>query len=235
MASGIKAITTLKIASYNIRKSVGLDWRRDAGRITDVLCEIDADVVVLQEADKRTGQREGTLQLERLGAELSYAIADVSVRPLSHGWHGNAILFREKLDLHGCERVDLPAVEPRGAVSAKFTGPDFRVIGTHLALTPGMRTRQIEALKSYAESTDIPTIIAGDFNEWRSVGAISKSFGPKFQTILPGNSFHASRPVACLDRFILHGNIQELHSHVHMSQLATRASDHLPVVTEIQF
>ena len=42
----------MRIASYNIRKAVGLDWRRDAIRILDVLEEINADVVVLQEADR---------------------------------------------------------------------------------------------------------------------------------------------------------------------------------------
>ncbi|MEL7014297.1 MAG: endonuclease/exonuclease/phosphatase family protein, partial [Pseudomonadota bacterium] len=49
----------MRVTSYNIRKAVGLDWRRDAGRIVDVLGEIDADVVVLQEADKRLGARAG--------------------------------------------------------------------------------------------------------------------------------------------------------------------------------
>ena len=51
----------MRIASYNIRKAVGLDWRRNPGRIVDVLAEIDADVVVLQEADKRVGARAGVL------------------------------------------------------------------------------------------------------------------------------------------------------------------------------
>lgn len=224
----------MRIASYNIRKSVGLDWRRDPGRIADVLAEIDADVVVLQEADKRTGQREGTLEIDRLLQDLGYRIADVSVRPLSHGWHGNAILYRETMPFSACERIELPAVEPRGAVSVTFSEPKFRVIGTHLALTPGMRTRQIEALKSWVSNSDLPTVIAGDFNEWRKTGNVAKGFGPEFETIIPGNSFHSSRPVASLDRFILRGAVTYLGSHVHKSSLAVRASDHLPVVAEFE-
>ena len=54
----------MRIASYNIRKAVGLDWRRDPDRIVDVLAEIDADVVVLQEADRRIGARAGVLPLD---------------------------------------------------------------------------------------------------------------------------------------------------------------------------
>lgn len=45
----------VRIASDNIRKAVGLSWRRDPDRIMQVLNEIDVDVVALQEAVKRTG------------------------------------------------------------------------------------------------------------------------------------------------------------------------------------
>ena len=47
----------LTVASYNMRKAIGTDRRRDPRRVLDVLHEIDADVVALQEADKRVGGR----------------------------------------------------------------------------------------------------------------------------------------------------------------------------------
>ena len=47
----------LKVASYNIRKAVGLDWRRRPARVLDVLNEIGADIVALQEVDRRFGSR----------------------------------------------------------------------------------------------------------------------------------------------------------------------------------
>ena len=90
----------MRVASYNIRKAVGLDWRRDPDRIVDVLGEIDADVVVLQEADKRIGARAGVLPLDRLKTELGLTPSDVSQRPLSHGWHGNAIFLKSHLMNH---------------------------------------------------------------------------------------------------------------------------------------
>lgn len=43
----------LRIASYNIQKCVGLDFRRQPQRILQVLDRLQADIVVLQEADKR--------------------------------------------------------------------------------------------------------------------------------------------------------------------------------------
>jgi len=47
----------VRIASYNIRKAVGTDRRRDPARILKVLNRIEADVVMLQEADLRLGPR----------------------------------------------------------------------------------------------------------------------------------------------------------------------------------
>ena len=51
----------IRIATYNIRKCVGLDWRRRPDRVIRVLAEIDADIVALQEADRRLGRRAATL------------------------------------------------------------------------------------------------------------------------------------------------------------------------------
>ena len=50
-------IPPLRLASYNIRKCIGLDRRRDPGRILRVINGLEADVVVLQEADRRMGPR----------------------------------------------------------------------------------------------------------------------------------------------------------------------------------
>ena len=47
----------LTFVSYNIHKGVGLDRRRDPERIVAVLREIDADVIALQEVDRRLGDR----------------------------------------------------------------------------------------------------------------------------------------------------------------------------------
>ena len=49
----------LKFASYNIHKAVGTDGRRDPDRILSVLHELGADVVALQEVDRRFGRRTG--------------------------------------------------------------------------------------------------------------------------------------------------------------------------------
>lgn len=212
----------MRIASYNIRKAVGLDWRRDPERVVDVLAEVDADIVVLQEADKRIGTRAGVLPLARLQG-MGYDLAELALRPASHGWHGNAILYRGQRLTHA-GRVPLPVLEPRGAVAAQFAG--LKVIGAHLGLTRAIRRRQLEAL---CQAIDGPTIIAGDFNEWAADLNVSTG-----QVVTPGPSFHATRPVAALDRFVVAG-LNAGRAYVHHSALAARASDHLPVVMEFDF
>lgn len=222
----------MRIASYNIRKAVGLDWKRDPYRITEILREIDADIVVLQEADKRFGTRSGVLPMQHLQDVQGYILADLATRPLSHGWHGNAILFKSDRRVLKTQRLELPTREPRGAVSVLFAEPLVEVVGVHLGLTPGMRRRQMQVLASYLAGRQHPVVVAGDFNE-RKIDA--NLLGPAASIVLPGPSFHASRPRAQLDRFALAGPVRHVSSHVRNSAMAKRASDHLPIVLDIAF
>lgn len=228
----------LRVASYNIRKSVGLDWKRDSARIMRVLGEIDADVVALQEADKRFGERQGTLPAQILQLELGYKFADIPNSGTSHGWHGNAILYREPLEPVETKPVNIPVAEPRGAIATRFdcsNGKYFQLIGTHLSLLGAMRARQIRAITNYIRQTmtDCPTIVAGDFNEWRERGKAYRAAGPDFNVVTPGASFHSARPGLPLDRFILSGGIRLEDCGVHKSASAKVASDHLPIYVDI--
>ena len=220
----------VRIVSYNIRKAVGLDWRRDPERIVAVLAEIDADVILLQEADKRVRRREGVLPRDILCGEMGYALAEVAIRPHSHGWHGNVILVRRSFPIAETRRIDLPSAEPRGAVSATLADPRIEVIGVHLGLNAAMRRRQLAVLQAYLAQADHPVVIGGDFNEWRRGSDHVENLGT---VIEPGPSFHSRVPVAHLDRFILSGALRHEGSFVHRSDLAARASDHLPVVIDV--
>lgn len=220
----------MRVASYNIRKAVGLDWRRDPHRIVDVIEEIGADIVVLQEADKRLGQRPGVLPLDRLQEDLGYQLGKLAQHEVSHGWHGNAILYRPSaLSAPQTDRIALPAREPRGAISARFESEGFSVYGAHLALMAGVRRRQLQTLCARAEHSGEPTIVAGDFNHWGRTLPVGGH-----RVITPGLSFHASRQIAALDRFILCGPIDVLDTHVHSSMTARQASDHLPVILDFR-
>ena len=222
----------MRIASYNIRKAVGLDWRRDPNRIVEVLSEMDADIVVLQEADRRTGRRAGVLPLNRLADELGYVMADLALRPSSHGWHGNAILMREGFSNHASKAIAIPTLEPRGAVSVRLEEPNIEIVGVHLGLTPGMRRRQLLTLHQLLKDREHPVLLAGDFNE-RKLDRLP--FEAPITVVSPGPSFHARRPTAALDRFVLGPGLRAVGAKVHNSALAKRASDHLPIIADIAF
>lgn len=220
----------MRIASYNIRKAIGLDWRRDPHRIVDVISELEADIIVLQEADKRLGERTGILPLDRLEIEQGLRLSGFPPEGQSHGWHGNVMLYRASvLPTPKMERIPLPAREPRGAIGAHFEEECLGVIGAHLALTPGVRRKQLQTLCTHAVNANVPTVIAGDFNHW----GLHLPVGPH-QVITPGLTFHARRRIAALDRFILCGAVLAGESRVHSSIKARRASDHLPVVLDFQ-
>lgn len=220
----------MRIVSYNIRKAVGLDWRRDPERIVAVLAEIDADVILLQEADKRIRRREGVLPRDILCDEMGYQLAEVAIRPDSHGWHGNVILVRQGFEIAATRRIDLPSAEPRGAVSALLAAPRIEVIGVHLGLNARSRRKQLAVLREHATQAGHPVVIGGDFNEWRRGSDHVEALG---EVIEPGLSFHSRVPVAPLDKFILCGAVRHQGSFVHQSDLSARASDHLPVVIDV--
>lgn len=228
----------LKVASYNIRKSVGLDWKRQPGRILEVIAEIDADIVALQEVDRRFGRRTSSLSVDHIVADTAYFPVRFGARPTSLGWHGNTILARKgaKVLLH--KQIHLPSLEPRGAVMAdiEIGGIVVRVIGMHLGLVGLWRRRQAIAVLQFLEELEekLPTVIMGDLNQWTTEGGALAQFAAHHNVIAPGPSFHASRPLLPLDRIITDLDFIVESAGVHSSPQALRASDHLPVWARLQ-
>jgi endonuclease/exonuclease/phosphatase family metal-dependent hydrolase len=149
------------------------------------------------------------------------------------GWHGNAILVKRHIGILDCAVLDLPTFEPRGAVMAELLIGDrpLRVVGMHLDLSGLWRRRQMRAiLDAIARRKQaMPTILMGDTNEWRTVAGCLRDLEPEFHVAPTGPSFHARHPVAQLDRIIVHRDLNIEAAGVHMSAVARRASDHLPI------
>lgn len=222
----------LTFASYNIRKAVGLDRKRDPERILAVLHEIGADVVALQEADRRFGQRPTALPRQML-EEHHWQIAPVSLRPLSIGWHGNALLVRRGIEILEAEPLALPTLEPRGAVRVDLAAGDkrLRVVGMHLDLSGLRRRHQVQAVLGRLDQCGghCPTVLMGDLNEWSPRGGCLRAFDGGWQVLTPGRSFPSRQPVAQLDRIVASPDWRCHEQGVHHSALSARGSDHLPV------
>lgn len=220
----------LTFASYNIHKGVGVDGKRDADRIVRVLHEIDADVIALQEVDRRFGQRAAVLPRSLL-EETHWQVVPLSMLPRSMGWHGNAILAKRGIDIVEANPIHLPALEPRGAVHARLAkdGREFDVVGMHLDLSGLLRRRQIQTVCDVLNDCGRPCVVMGDFNEWSPRGGSLRAFAEHWNVLAPGKSFPGTRPLAPLDRIVHSQHWNCSGTEVHHSALAVSASDHLPV------
>jgi endonuclease/exonuclease/phosphatase family metal-dependent hydrolase len=227
----------IRIATYNIHKCIGMDRRRDPGRILDVLAEMNADIVALQEADLRFGDRDGLLDLNKLHDRLGLVPVKVEGARKNHGWHGNVVLVREAT-VHETHQLLLPGVEPRGAlvVDMEARKLHLRIIATHFGLLKRSRTQQVNAvLKAASEAGDRIVLVMGDLNEWRTgkrsgLAGLEPIFGP-MQQFTP--SFPANFPLLALDRILCRPPGSLKHIKVHRSKLADIASDHLPIMAEL--
>ncbi|PZU61172.1 MAG: endonuclease [Sphingobium sp.] len=229
--------STFRVASYNIRKAIGTDRRRSPERVLAVLAELDADIVALQEADRRFGSRLAVLPPHLLERHSAYRAAPLNVQVDSMGWHGNAMLVRRDTVLRHCDIVHLPYLEPRGAVMAEVEigGAPIRLFGMHLDLSGLWRRRQAAAvIHASGLGETRPTILMGDLNEWSAGRGCIADFSRHFSLAPCGRSFHARRPVAPLDRIMYGDGLTLVASGVHDSATARRASDHLPIWAEFR-
>ena len=249
---------TITVASYNMRKAIGVDRKRNPDRVLHVLQEIDADIIALQEADKRFGTRasavpHGLIDSHGLYKPVEFGIGHsrfahsipfgerietmLGLDTRNLGWHGNALLVRRGIEVLLAEPIRLPTLEPRGALCAdlRIAGQELRVVGLHLDLSGLRRRRQLRAVFDHlaASGAPCPAVLMGDFNQWSHLRGAMREIGPGWQTITPGNSFPTRQPVAALDRIVASRHWLCLEKGVHHSALAARASDHLPIFARL--
>lgn len=223
----------MKIASYNVHKCRGLDGRFRPDRVIGVVREIGADLVAVQEVDRRFGQRGQLLDPDAIKRETGMQLLVQSEHPGSHGWHGNALLVRGEPKSYRRSRLKLPGFEPRGAIVAELDlgEGEFRVIAAHLGLFRRSRVDQAHALlAAFSELPPMRTILLGDLNEWRRRSRSALSIlEPTFGAAPAVLSFPSRRPMLPLDCVLgwPAGLIADVA--VHDSPLARQASDHLPL------
>ncbi len=226
------------VSSYNMRKAIGSDRRRRPERTLEVLKEVGADIIALQEADRRFGARISALPLHMIEHHTDYKPVDFDTRTESIGFHGNAMLVKKDVEILGHEVLHLPSLEPRGAVLAdlRIRGVELRVVGMHLDLSGLWRRRQAHAILAHlaARDGDMGTVLMGDLNEWSARGGCLRDFAHHHRFADCGRSFHARRPVAQLDRIMVGDGLEVVESGAHHSATARKASDHLPIWARIK-
>ena len=226
----------LTVATYNIRKALGTDRKRNPDRVMRVIAALNADVVCLQEADRRWQPRPPALDKSDLLEQTGLRAVQFEHGRESLGWHGNAILVRDGIEAIETDHFDLPGAEPRGGVSAVLSkdGVRIRFVGVHLGLLRGSRKRQLSAIRSFMDMRDdVPTVIAGDFNERSTqtgLGRLAKSY----QLLAPRPTYHARRPIVALDRIAVSAQFIGRQVAAFNEGEARFASDHLPLVAKLE-
>jgi len=225
----------LRLATYNIHCGIGRDGRFSEKRILDVLNEIEPDVVALQEVESRAS---GIDMLAWLARETGmHAVAGTTLMR-ADGHYGNGLLARCPI-VH-VEQVDLTweRREPRNAIAADLDcqGERIRVVATHLGLRPAERRHQIQCLLPlFSERPDERAVLAGDLNEWFLWGRPLRWLHRYFVETPALSTFPAWRPFLALDRVWSHPGSLLRGLDVHASAAARAASDHLPLVANLEW
>jgi len=230
------ATRTIRVATWNVHSCVGTDRRHDPARTAAVISELDADVVALQEfqypADIALETRTPVV-LERLD-RYECALGPTLTR-LTHSF-GNVLLTRHPI--RDLRRLDLSHQrrEPRGALAATMDvhGVDLHVVATHLGLRPAERRLQVRRIMEHIETLSSGfLVVLGDFNDWLPGRSVVHVLDKRLGRPPRPASFPVSRPVLRLDRIWVSPLPALRRIARHTSAKARIASDHLPIVAEI--
>jgi endonuclease/exonuclease/phosphatase family metal-dependent hydrolase len=216
----------LRVLSYNVH---GL--RDDRAALTGLIRDLEPDVVVVQEAPRRFRWRH---KCAALADDVGMVVAAGGLPAL-----GNLILVTLRVKVHEtwCLRYPLtPGRHLRGAAFARCSVKDgrFTVSGSHLATDPVERPAQAAQWKSALAAVDGPLVAAGDLNEGPGGGA--------WRTVADGfvaprdaaSTFPATLPRQRLDAVFVSPDIAIESYDVIETEQARRASDHLPVLTDLR-
>ncbi|WP_341677692.1 endonuclease/exonuclease/phosphatase family protein [Niveibacterium sp. SC-1] len=231
--SETRAPWPLTVASYNVHGGVGPDGERSYARIADVLNEIDADIVALQEVplgDSRAGN-----MLPVLAARTGMVAVEGPTIATERRRFGNAVLCRHPVLAVRNLDLSFSSWEARGALDADIEchGQRLRVVATHLGLLPGERRKQVRKLLSHFDTDTMPVMLLGDLNEWFIWGRPLRWLAARFQKTPSPATFPSRWPVFALDRIWFHPRERLVRVQAHATQLAQAASDHLPIVAHI--
>jgi endonuclease/exonuclease/phosphatase family metal-dependent hydrolase len=242
----------LRVLSYNIHRAIGVDRRFRPERVAEIVEYHNPDVALLQEVDDGAPRsREMDLGRElarRLGYDHWAIGHNVTLRK---GRYGNATLSRwpilreRNIDLtvgflkrRGCQHTRIAVKAPSGRTRR------LEVFNLHLGLSARERERQVGLLVRSREFAalrfDVPCLIGGDYNDWRSLLrpifvdmlGFRSATGGNAEGERPTATFPSFFPQGALDRVYYRGPVRLVAARRCRLSLSRVASDHLPVVVD---
>lgn len=219
----------LRIGTYNVHKCRGLDWRVRLERIAKVICELNADLLAVQEIFRS--------QAESLTDQVKMQHVFGTVRQLDGRDYGNAVFSR--FPVAGSEQFDLTVegCEPRACLRVSAATPEMQFFAVHLGTSFFERRKQAARLVEILQrpSWKSSRIVAGDFNEWTH-GLATKMLSSCLRSADAAEHPNRRRtypgvlPFLHLDHIYYDREFHLTELHVHRSPAALVASDHLPLI-----
>ncbi|MDH5525911.1 MAG: endonuclease/exonuclease/phosphatase family protein [Nitrospirota bacterium] len=239
----------VRVMTWNVHGCVGMDGHLSPSRIARVIDTMDADVVCLQELDCRRARSGHTDQARLIAELLEMDFHFAPALTVLEEKYGNAVLSR--LPMQPVRQGALPGQsttrggrEPRGAMWVRVQTPagPLNLINTHLSLFPAERHPQAAALagREWTKHPDFtaPGVVCGDLNALPGSPAYKHLARHLIdaQKALPGHRPLATLgpvPMGRIDHLFVTGGVTVQEVQVPRSGLARTASDHLPLVVDL--
>jgi endonuclease/exonuclease/phosphatase family metal-dependent hydrolase len=224
----------LRIVTYNVHACIGSDGEFLPQRICEVLAELRADFIGIQELEDRPfGDESVSAYLARALGMHAYRGATLK-RQDAH--YGNLLLSKEPAAATCLHDISVPGREPRGIIEARYElfGHRIRMLVTHFGLRSAERRKQVRDLLRVIDggASDID-VLAGDFNEWRPVSYTVRALKKRIGAVPRRGTWPASRPLLALDSICVSPETVHRDVYVVNTELARLASDHLPLVCDL--
>lgn len=241
----------VRILSWNVHSMAGTDGRCDPERIARVVEEVRPDIAGLQEvsAPDLAGATDPAALLGSLTGMRS-AFGLTMSEPLFRSRHrgfpyGNAVLARHPILAVRNYDLSVPGREPRGCVRADVdvAGAVVHFFAAHLGLHWRERRRQAAQLLSADILRDAalahPLVLVGDFNSLSNRSAVPRWLRRQLVDCAlavrnEAPTFPTPFPLLRLDHCYVDAAFRVVAVEVHRSRLARRASDHLPLVVDLE-
>lgn len=233
----------MRVLSYNIHKGIGgRDRLYRLERIISVIEHENPDLICLQEVDRNVSRSKHDDQPQILSEcfNFPHRMYRMNVH-LQQGGYGNLLLSRWPLVSRHEVSLKKGGRKARSAQIAVIDTPEgqLRLVNYHLGLAETERHWQVEHLlkhRLYRESKNLPTIIVGDTNDWRSTLNQGPYAADEFQEITTPpsrfRSFPAYLAIGALDKAFCCRCIEIREARISRTKLSHVASDHLPLVVD---
>ena len=236
-----RALRTVRIATYNIHRSVGLDGRTRPDRIAAVIAELGADVVALQ--DVIGAGPNGGGHAEEIGAAAGMGWVMAATRHLRGHLFGNAVLSRFPIRHHTQHDLSWRTCEARCVqrVDLDVDGATLHFYNVHLGTAYLERRFQAQRLAAIVSDRRVggPKVVLGDFNEWLK-GLTTSLLSERLNAIDLRTHLRRRRtypgffPILHLDHIYYQGEVHVTRLELPRTRKTLIASDHLPLVAELQ-